>query len=69
MFLYNVFINIMEVIDAEFDKVLTADEATYMLALLKDHLAYYGALAENHKCTPANRQRYELVRGLVEKLK
>lgn len=47
---------------------LNAEEARYVAGLIGEHLNYYGLLAGSTKCTPANRQRYELVKGIWEKL-
>ena len=50
------------------DKVLSPDEAGYVMGLIREHLEYYRMLADNPKCTQQNRKRYELVLGLWEKL-
>jgi hypothetical protein len=50
------------------DKTLTAQEAAYVRRLIADHLVYYQDLAKSSKCSQTNRELYELVRGLWEKL-
>ena len=50
------------------DKTLTAQEAAYVRRLIADHLVYYQDLANSSKCSKTNRELYELVRGLMEKL-
>ena len=51
------------------DKILSPEEAAYVRKLIAEHLEYYGLLVGNEKCSPANRERYELVRGLMEKVR
>jgi hypothetical protein len=47
---------------------LSAEEAGYVLGLLKEHLEYYRALAGNLKCTDANRAKHRMLEGLWVKL-
>jgi hypothetical protein len=47
---------------------LSAEEAGYVLGLLKEHLEYYRALAGNLKCTEANRSKHRMLEGLWVKL-
>jgi hypothetical protein len=47
---------------------LEPEEIGYLQDLLKEHLDYYRSLAGHQKCTPKNRQLYELVNSLWGKL-
>jgi hypothetical protein len=50
------------------DRTLSPEEAGYVLGLLKEHLDYYRALVGSARCSQKNRELYELVLGLWEKL-
>jgi hypothetical protein len=47
---------------------LSAEEARYVLGLLKGHLEYYRLLRGELKCSPGNLAKHELVEGLWVKL-
>jgi hypothetical protein len=47
---------------------LTPQEASYLLAKLRDDLEYYRSLAANSRCSQQNRDKHHLVENLWLKL-
>jgi hypothetical protein len=54
----------------EMTVLLRPEEVGYLQGLLREHLDYYGRFVHQlpSKCTPRNRQTYELVSGIWNKL-
>jgi hypothetical protein len=49
---------------------LKPEEVSYLQGVLREHVEYYGRFVQRlpSKCTPRNRQTYDLVSGLWNKL-